>query len=144
VPDRRVHVVCTYLYARLTGASLPGGAAEAITTIIDHPRKARGLIGEAARKLCAEGSWTCGSLTAILHGMRVSGVASHDWAKPRGVLVLKQVARALYGDGVDWVVDLHYALDCLEQGGLACAFAPPGMLSWARQHCRDLVGGKPT
>ncbi len=141
MPDRKIHVVCSYLYAADTGATLPSGAAEAVNTLIDHPRRSGAFIIEAYRKLCSGSAkpWTCGPLEAVVRGFRVRGVAAHDWSTPRGAIVLKNVVTALFGEEAVWLVDLHYALDCVEQGGRPCLLAPVELVEWARRACSKQV-----
>ncbi|MCE4627659.1 MAG: hypothetical protein F7C34_00715 [Desulfurococcales archaeon] len=138
MPNRRAHVVCSYLYSRSTGASLPEGAAEAVNTIIDHPGKAKPLLRAAAEKLCSEGkTWECTTLRTVLYGFRVPGVAVHDWKTPKGALLLRRVVASLYGEGAVWLVDLHYALDCAEQSGKACMLVSRSMIDWVKGFCRE-------
>jgi hypothetical protein len=137
MPGRTTHLACTYKYARMFSAEPPEGAFELIETLIDHPYKVRRLLVRAYRVAC-EGRPVvrpCNLLGAIVSGFRVRGVGTHDWASRSGQEVLRFIIRNLWGSGLEWVVDLHNALDCLEQGGVQCRLVDMHMLEWTRSHC---------
>ena len=141
MPGRRVHVACSLLYAKTAGIRAEPAVVEIINTLIDHPGRARGLIARAAQVLCPGDPGACSRLRAVLHGMRIPGVAVHDWRGRLGRRTLARVVEALY-PGYEWVVGLHDALDCLEQGGWQCRYAPPELVEWARSSCAGAVGAR--
>lgn len=138
MPGRRTHVACSVLFAKSRGLEVELPVLEVINSLIDHPGRMRGLIARAAGILCPEDPGTCSRLSAVLHGMRVPGVAVHDWRGRLGRRTLSRIVRALY-PGYEWVVSLHDALDCLEQGGWQCRYAPRELVEWARSSCPGIA-----
>ncbi len=134
MPGRRMHVICGYRFVRQQG--LESVPVEVVETIIDHPHKALHYIRVATEKICAEdplGS-ECKLLETGLFGLKMKGVIAHDWRGQKGQRVLRAVLEALW-PGSSHLVDLHNALDCIEQGGWQCAFTKDEVLAWVRKVC---------
>ena len=135
MPDRRTHIVCGYRFARMAG--LKDVQVEVIETIIDHPRRATPYLSDAAEKICAENplSSECKILSTILLGLKVGGVGVHDWKGRVAQRILRSILEALW-PGSSMLVDLHNALDCLEQGNWQCEFTSREAMEWAENSCQ--------
>ncbi|MCE4625540.1 MAG: hypothetical protein F7C35_06730 [Desulfurococcales archaeon] len=135
MPDRRTHIVCGHRFARVTG--LKDVQVEVIETIIDHPSRAIPYLNDAAEKICAENplSRECKILSTFLAGLRVRGVGAHDWNGKAAQSLLRSILETLW-PGSSILVDLHNALDCLEQGNWQCEFTSEEVIEWAKSSCQ--------
>ena len=138
MPDRKTHIVCSLLYARMKGLSVDESIVSIVNNLIDHPRSARGILKRAEQIACSPGGkkGLCARLRAALLGMRLKGFASHDWATKSGTNSLVEIVEMLY-PGNSWLVHLHHALDCIETGSpRQCRLADGEIIGWALRHCQ--------
>ncbi len=145
MPSRRIHVACDYMLAREMGVSMLEGVVEAIETLIDHPSRSKGVLERARARICSQNIYSsdCTLLSTVLSGLRIKGVARHDWRSLRGAMLLRRIISELWGPEYLWIADLHFALDCLEQGGRQCSRVNLELADWARRNCSHLLTPSP-
>ncbi len=110
----RVHVAESERMAGRLGLSVPREAHVVVQRLIDQPWRVPKLLW---RRLIEECPDIAGRLQPRVEaGLRIPGVASHDWRGRIGRQTLYRVVECLYGREARLLVDLHMALDDLWEG----------------------------
>ncbi len=112
MPNRNVHIKCSYMYLKFTGRENYIDAVSVIETLIDHPKRLSGLLSRYIREVCqSDDSLECRLAKSLYYNFHIKGVFSHDWQSNSGRRLLKSIVEWLYGSDVSELVDLHFALD---------------------------------
>ncbi len=144
MPDRDVHVYCAYKYLKMTGKTHLIDSVSQIETLIDHPERTKGMLRHFVRENCSNNSsWECQTAHALMSGMRVKGVMTHDWRSLRGRRLLYRIVDWFYGSESSDLVKLHYILDTAYRRGIISLREKypecPGIVRFVVENCMDLL-----